>query len=116
MAVLTVQDVIPVGTTPAYVAAAGGGDSFVRDTDGRYWIEARNSNAASRDITIAPGNPNTLIDNQQVSVGSIVVTVPALTGEVMIGPITREFLDANGSVAITYSAVTNLTVGVFRMV
>lgn len=113
MAVLTVNDVSLTGLTwtaaSLYVACAGGGDDFAND--GKTYVHLKNTNAASRDVTF-----NSTANCDQGFDHNIVVTVAATTGEAMVGPFPmNRFLDANGRVNITYSAVTNLTIAVFSL-
>jgi hypothetical protein len=49
---------------------------------------------------------------------NLAVSIPATTGDVMIGPIRPDVFrnSTTGLAAITYSGVTSLTIGVFDMV
>jgi hypothetical protein len=106
MAAITVQDV-PVGglASLSFAACNGGGDTVAGkvkraggwDLEGVYLI-FRNTNAATRDITV----------------GSLsAVTIPVTTG-VSVIPVPDEGLN-DASVAVTYSAVTNLDVAAIRV-
>lgn len=107
MASLTVADVNPAGVTPTFAAATSGGDQFAND--GRTFIEVKSSGAPCT-VTVA--------SQQACSQGSThndTITV-ASAGDKMIGPFdTNRFNDANGNVQVTYSAVTNITVGAFSV-
>jgi hypothetical protein len=111
MAVLSVQRITEAGITPTYAAAAGGGDSF--PASGTEMVHVKNGSGAP--ITVTFDGPNT--DNFGVTGNDhdLAISVPA-TGERMVklANIAR-FRDANGSVQMTYSGVTSLTVGVFSM-
>ena len=110
MAVLTVQQLTRAGITPTYAAAAGGGDSF--PNDGQTFVQFKNTNAAARNVTIA-----TQVTVDGKAVADDVINVPLTTGDVMVGPFPPGiYNDVNGRVQLTYDAVTNLTVGVFRLV
>ena len=114
MATLTVNDTdldgftFTSGTTP-YVACTAGGDQFLNTGD--VYVHLKNTNAATRTATF---NSQRLCDqgfdhDQAVIVG-------ATTGEAFVGPFpTARFNDTSGFVLITYSAVTNLTIAVFRL-
>ena len=51
-----------------------------------------------------------------LAVADVVVTVPATTGDKLIGPFPYEhFADATGQCALTYSAATNVTIAVLDL-
>lgn len=108
MATLATQSISRAGVTPAYAAAAGGGDRF---TPGRNtFLHVKNGGGSPITVTIVTprtdslGNP--IADN----------TVSVTNGqERMIGPFPT---DAYGAIAdgladITYSGVTTVTIGAF---
>jgi hypothetical protein len=106
MAAITIQEVPEAGLANATFAAAnGGGDTVAAKTKrlGGYDLETtlllvRNTDAATRDVTV----------------GSLAaVTVPATTGFAVI-PIPDEGIN-DASVAVSYSAVANLTVAAVRI-
>jgi hypothetical protein len=113
MATLTVQDADLDGLlwtgASVFVACAAGGDQFLND--GRTWIHLKNTNAATRTVTInSQRNCDQGFDHDQA------VIVGATTGEAVIGPFpTARFSDTLGFVLLTYSAVTNLTIAVFSL-
>src|SRR5882724_1784638 len=107
MAQLTRQTALPTGVTPAYQACAGGGD-LAPIAGGKTFLHFLNTNAAARNVTL-----NSITNCNQGFDHDIVVNVPATVGTVIVGPIaTDRFADANGNVALTYDAVTNLSVAV----
>jgi len=109
MAELTPQVVVLTGITPTLVAADVGGDEFVNS--GRDFIHIKNTNASPIDVTI---NSQALC-SQGVD-HDVVVAVPATTGEKFIGPFRKDrFDDAANKVQITYSAVTDVTIGIVRL-
>ncbi|HEV8360900.1 MAG TPA: hypothetical protein VGR28_10640 [Candidatus Thermoplasmatota archaeon] len=106
MAALTVQIIAQAGLGPTYAACAAGGDTFAND--GRTFLHVKNTNAATRQVTV---DADKLCS--QGSDHNAVVTVPATTGDRMIGPFP---LDQFPSVcAITYDAVTNLTIAAVQL-
>lgn len=112
MATLIVNDADLDGflwTSGVYVACNVGGDQFTND--GKTWIHVKNTNAATRTVTInSQRTCDQGFDHDQAYV------VGATTGEAVAGPFLRErFNDAGGFVLITYSAVTNLTIAVFSL-
>lgn len=109
MATLSPQVPTLAGLNPTYAAAAGGGDQVA--CDDRLFLHVKNTNASSRDVTIAtPGTVDGL------AIADVVVTIPANTGDRMIGPIKASlFADANGFAQITYSAATGVTIAAVRI-
>ncbi len=106
MATLTPQVPSLSGLTPSYAAATAGGDQVA--CDDRTFLHVKNTNGSTRDVTIAtPGTVDGL------AIADVVVTVPATTGDKMIGPLFSDLFAsaADGvSASITYSSTTNVTV------
>lgn len=114
MAVLTKQKVTLSGITPTYAAGSSGGDTFVNDqADGaRTYLHVKNT-GASTVLTIA--DPNSKQPEGATAWNpALAVTIPATTGDKLIGPIGPRFIDSNGNTAITYSVnpPTGLTLAV----
>jgi hypothetical protein len=108
MAVLTLQDITPAGIGPTYVAAAGGGNTFANN--GRVMLHVRNAGGASITATIVSARTCNFGFQHDLA-----VVVPN-GGERMIGPFPIErFNNDAGMVAVTYSGVTSVTVGVFEL-
>lgn len=107
MALLAKQSASVVGTTLTMNTAAGGGDTVLVDGAGIYLL-VRNGDATSKTVTIV--DPGTKFGQANPD---IPVTVAA-GAQALIGPIPPEFADSNSLVSITYSAVTSVTVAVFR--
>lgn len=112
MAALTVENT-GLGSsslTPTFVAAAGGGDTFVND--GRSMLYVKNGDASPITVTIT--TPLTLRGG--IAVDDPVTTVPA-TSEEIIGPFDPTLFNAAGGagVSVAYSAVTTVTVAVIRL-
>ena len=109
MAVLPVQNVAVTGGTPAYVSANAGGDTF--SGSGNERVEFINAGAAKTvNITaITPCSQGTL--------HNLVVSLADGTGTPVRKFIRRlapsQYNNSSNMVAMTYSAVTGLTVGVF---
>ncbi|MFE3197168.1 hypothetical protein [Embleya sp. NPDC059237] len=100
---LTVQAVSRAGLTPAFTAAVVDGHMF--PNDGRTLLRVKNSDAAAKTVTFAI--PAT-VDGQAVTARQ--VTIPANTGDVVIGPWPAAYNQASGKVWVDYSAVTGVTV------
>lgn len=107
MAVLTPQSILRTGLIPAFVAAAGGGDSFVNTN--REFILIKNGGGGSIDVTL---DLTATVDG--ISVTDPVVAIAA-GAEKMIGPFTSVYEGAGRSVGWTYDGVVSVTVGVFKL-
>lgn len=84
-------------------AAAGAGDQFLND--GRTILYVKNTNAASRTVTIVTSPTVAGLALADVAV------VVAQNEEKLIGPFDpRYFNDSNGFVQITYSSEVDVTV------
>ena len=110
MALLTTQVITRTGTglTPALVAAAVGGDSFVNT--GKEFLEINNASGAP--ITVTFALPYTV---DGIAVPGKAVAVPAGQRR-FIGPWPASFYNdtTTQQVAVTYSGVTSLTIGCFQ--
>ena len=90
-----------------FVAAAGGGDDCATGVG----VELAVKNGSGSSITVTLATPETV--DGDLAVADRTVTVPA-GGEMSI-PITDRYRNpSTGRCAITYSAVTTVTVAVFR--
>jgi hypothetical protein len=110
MALLATQQIVNTGLSPAYAAAAAGGDTFVPGD--RTFLHIKNTNAAARNVTVdskAPSNYGTDAD--------LAVNVPLTVGDKMIGPLpASRFADpATGLGNLTYDAVTGVTVAIITL-
>lgn len=105
MPLLTQQVISRSGLSPTYSAAVS---STTVTTGDRSFLHVKNTNGSSMTVTLTA---TAQVDGQAVS--DLVVTVPATTGDKMIGPIsTKLFASASDGVsaAVTYSSTTNVTV------
>lgn len=104
MALLTPQVVSLSGLTPTYGAAAA---STTVPCGERNWLHVKNTNGSSMTVTLSATGK---IRGQQAA--DLVVTVPATTGDKMIGPIPSELFASavDGTCSVTYSATTGVTV------
>jgi hypothetical protein len=110
MATLTVTDVVPVtGVLQTLTAAAGGGDVFPNQ-DGRTYFVVTNGGGGSITVTIDSVTP---CDQGVDHDGGGAVAAAATR---IFGPFQpRRFNNSQGQVAVTYSGVTSVTVGAFRL-
>lgn len=111
MADLTPVTLSRAGAVDSLSAASAGGDAIVGNT-GKEWIDVNNGSASPITVTLTyPAT--TLVDGQAPAAKTI--TIPASSRR-KIGPFPPGLWnDVNGKVQITYSAVTTVTVGAFRM-
>jgi hypothetical protein len=103
MAALATQTIVPGGVGPTYAAAAGGGDTFTPDND--TFVHIKNGSGGALTATFAISGTY-----HGLTVTNLAVSVPA-GGERMIGPFPADAFSGG----ITYSGVTSLTVGVFKL-
>lgn len=109
MALLAHQQIAATGTAVSLVAAAGGGDTVNPDDRMFLWVK----NGSGAPITVTVVVPGTFYAQ---NLADIAVSVPATTGERLIGPLDRKLADpSTGVVNITYSGVTSLTVAAVKV-
>ena len=105
MALLAQQAVALTGLIPTYSAAAA---STTVTCGERSFLHVKNTNGSSMTVTLTA---TARVRGQLAA--DVVVTVPATTGDKMIGPITADLFAsaADGvSASITYSSTTSVTV------
>ncbi len=111
MALLATQPIVRAGLAPSYAAAAGGGDTFTPND--KTFLQVKNASGGAITVTIV--TPRT--DSAGNAVADNTISVPATTGDRMIGPFPADvYADPTTGVAnITYSGVTSLTIGAFSV-
>lgn len=109
MATLTVQQVLQAGIVPSYVDAAAGGDKF--QPGANVWLHVKNGSGGVITVTVDSKVPSNYGDDV-----NLVNSVAAGAEEIM-GPFppSRFASPTDGLADISYSGVTSLTVGVFRI-
>ena len=109
MAALTVQDItLTTSLTPTYASAAGGGDTFVNN--GRTFLHILNGSGSPITATV-----DSLVACNQGTDHDVAITIPAGSEE-MCGPFpAARFNSATGSVSVTYSDVTSLTIAAISL-
>ncbi len=109
MATLVVQEPTLAGITPSYAAADVAGDVFAL-AGGTYLVHLKNSNASPRVVTF-----DTPAKVDGIDIANPTVTVPATTGDKLVKLTAPQlFANASGQCAMSYDAVTGLTVAVFK--
>lgn len=109
MAELTVQQITEDGAAATYVAANSGGDTA--DNNGNLFLHIKNGGGSSITATITA--QTTTVNSGaygELTKANAAVTVEA-SGEAFIGGFApAAFNDGNSEIAITYSAVTSVTI------
>jgi hypothetical protein len=113
MATLATQTVTRAGLGPTYAAASGGGDAMACGSDMMLHVK----NASGAPITVTIAIPAGASGFSQAAYTSTAVSVPATTGDRMIGPIQPQLYQdpTTGLATITYSGVTSLTVAAINV-
>jgi hypothetical protein len=108
MGTLAAQVIVLAGVTPSLAAASAGGDQWANT--GREYLHIKNAGGSSIDVTVnSQKTCNQGFDHD--------VTVAVPNGEErLVGPFPKErFNDENGYAQVSYSDVTSVTIGVFRL-
>lgn len=107
-----VQQITEKGITPTYNTPTIT-DTYQIPNDGRTFVHVKKTGANACNVTalsqgtVGPGN---------LTIGNEVISVPATTGDRMIGPFPPSiFNDGSGLVNVTFSEVTGLTAAVLRL-
>jgi hypothetical protein len=111
MAVVTVQDITTRsnGLTPAY-AAGSATETYLIPNNGDVFLHIKKSDVADCVMTMA--TPNTILG---LAITDYTATVPASTGDKMIGPFDpAAFNNTANQISMTLSEIAGLTFGVFR--
>jgi hypothetical protein len=106
MTALTPQVVSIAGTAPTYNAAGAGGDTVPAGE--RTWIHVKNGSASP--ITVTVTTPGTV---SGLAIADVSVSVPATTGEKLIGPLPTSLF--GDPVQIAYSAAASVTVAALQI-
>lgn len=84
-------------------------DTYTFPAGNNVFLACRKSGAGA--CTVTAVTPNAV---RGVALADPTYTVPATTGDVLIGPFPPDlFADANGNVTVSYSEITGLTHGAF---
>lgn len=111
MATLTSQKIVRTGLAPTYAAAAAGlSDKFTPGP--QTFLHVKNTNGATRTVSVATvGAPIPDLTKTFAA-----VSLPATTGDKMIGPFPPEhFQGSDGLATITWSVDTGVTVAVLDL-
>ena len=111
MALLTPQVVVKAGLAPAYSAVTAS-DTITPVSGSQLFLHVKNGNASPSTVTI--------VDGGKTPAGSAAtnptVSVPATTGDRMIGPLSSVFADpATGLITVTYSVTATVTAALIQI-
>ena len=113
MATLTSQTIVESGLNTTYAAAGAGGDTFLNDTSEKIFLHVKNGDASSKTVTVTAAKTSATVPGMgPMTKGNISIAIPAGDSR-MIGPLYYTAYGKNP--AITYSAVTSVTVAVVRI-
>ena len=105
---LTVQEVNRTGIAPSYTAASA--DGFFIPNNGRVMLHFKNTGSSSVVTYVTPGT------YASQALADLTTTVPATTGDLMVGPFPPDFFnDPSGKMLITFSSTTGVTVAAVRV-
>ena len=114
MAELTIQQITEAGGSVTYTAANSGGDTA--DNGGGTFLHIKNGGGSEITVTITA--QTTSVDSSiygDLTKANASIAVAA-SGEAFIGPFKPSaFNNANGEIAITYSAVESVTIAALYM-
>lgn len=114
MAALTIQDLTVAGVTVALAAASAGGDT-IAPTDDRMLILHVN-NASGGSLNVIVDDPTSTSPSGATAFNPDTTYAVAAGARMLFLLDPRRFKNAGtGLIAITYSGVTTLTVGVHRV-
>ncbi len=110
MAALTLYEISRSGDSKAYAAGSSGGDTL-SGNDGRVYLHIKNTNAATRAVTVAAAAPC----NRGTLHNAGPLTIAATTGDQMMGPFPVDWF--SGTLTITYDVnpPTNLTIAALHL-
>lgn len=113
MATLTVQSIVEAGLEATYSSCGAGGDTFANDTTNRIFLHVKNGDASSKTVTITPETASKDVAGfGTMTKATISVSIPAGEDR-FIGPFPRGAF--GNTPAITYDAVTSMTIGVIKI-
>ena len=110
MATITPQSASLAGVTPTYNTASTGGDKVAVSRNERTYIHVKNAAASPITLTIALQSGAVQLDDVGlVTPSDISVSVPATTGEKIIGPIPNAYIGSDGNANLAWSSNTSVT-------
>ena len=108
---VTPQDILASGLTTSYNASLSASDTYLIPNDGATFLHFKKTGAGSCTVTIATNG-----SYKGLAIADQTATVPATTGDVMVGPFpTNPYNNSAGQVAVTLSNITGLSMAAYRI-
>lgn len=116
MATLTVQQSTESGAVLTFASCGAGGD-VADNTAGTTFLLIKNANASDRTVTITAQNTSTTKSGFGTLTKEDATYTISQDEQVVIGPFAPyAFNNASNQIAITYDAVTDLTIAAVKLV
>lgn len=108
---LTTTDLQAGGTTTTYTGSLSTSNTYTVPNDGKVFLHFKKTAAVACTVTIV--TPNTV---SGLAIADQTVTVPASTGDVMVGKLSVDLFNdpTTGLLTFSLSDVAGLSVGVFH--
>jgi hypothetical protein len=108
--------VVAAGLAASFAAANTDGSKFASPSVERTFLRVKNTNGSARNVTLVAQNTSAQVPGAGLqAIASIVVNIPATTGDKVIGPIPPAYVDTSGFAHVTFDAVSGLTIGAFHL-
>jgi hypothetical protein len=110
--VLTIQTIVIAGITPSYVSVDSANDHSFLNAVGDTFIHAKNTGAVSI-FTFVPS----ATAGQGLTITSPTITIPATTGDKMMGPFDPGLFNQDSAVGVHLDVDVDggVTLGAFRL-
>ena len=114
MAALSIQTIAETGTAVTLASAAGGGDTFAND--GNTFVIVTNGSGSSINVTFTVVNGTFTSKQTGILTKSDNVVAVGAGATRYIGPFpTGVYNSTSGTVAVSYSSATSVTVGAIKL-
>ncbi len=112
VALAATQQIVDIGIAPTYQGSLSTSDTYTFPNDGKTFLHVKKSGAGACTATII--TPATYFGK---AIPDTTVTIPASTGDKLIGPFQPELYTdpTTGLVSVTFSEITGLTVAVLKL-
>lgn len=114
MALLAIQQIVATGLTPSYGAAAVS-DTIPDDGSQNTFLHYKNT-GTQKALTIVPNETTKSVPGAGlITVPTMAVTIPATTGDKMVGPFPSAYINGSGLVTATLDVATAVTVAALKL-
>lgn len=114
MADQTVQVVAAVGIVPTYAAAAAS-DTFTDDGSQRTLYQIKNTGTQKIATIVPPQATETVPGVGLITIPTMTVTIPATTGDKMIGPFSPAYISSAGKVTVALDGIAGASVAAIKL-